>query len=415
MTVFKQYNSSTSQWETILVGDQGPTGATGANGTTGATGSTGPAGPTGDTGVAIQGTAPTSTDVLWADTSVTGVAVVPTGGSTGQVLSKNSNTDYDVVWAGPTTGFRNVLINGGFDVWQRGTSATMVAVEANSFLADRWSSYRDVAGSTISRVSAGLDGFQYAMRLQRNSGNTATNTMYVGTSFETSTATKLANKVVTLSFYARAGANYSATTNNFTVVLARGTGTEKNGLYNAFNTFTTLVQTQQPITTSWQRYSFTSTMSATVSQLLVQFAFSPNGTAGANDFVEFTGVQLEEGAVATPFEQRPYDVELALCQRYFERQIGMFNLGYTQFNTAVYSGRIPLRTTKPMRSTVSVAAIVNGNVYDTVSTTTTAVGSWTFGDQTTQGAIGVTNSGFTASNGVLLRNSGSTFDFSAEL
>jgi hypothetical protein len=47
----------------------------------------------------IQNTAPANTSVLWADTSVTGVGVVPVGGTTGQVLSKGSNTSYDAVWA----------------------------------------------------------------------------------------------------------------------------------------------------------------------------------------------------------------------------------------------------------------------------------------------------------------------------
>jgi hypothetical protein len=51
----------------------------------------------------IQGTAPANTSVLWADTSVTGVGVVPVGGTTGQVLSKGSNTSYDAVWANVVT------------------------------------------------------------------------------------------------------------------------------------------------------------------------------------------------------------------------------------------------------------------------------------------------------------------------
>ena len=54
---------------------------------------------TGPAGIAIQNTAPSSTSILWADTSVTGVGVVPVGGTTGQVLSKGSNTSYDAVWA----------------------------------------------------------------------------------------------------------------------------------------------------------------------------------------------------------------------------------------------------------------------------------------------------------------------------
>lgn len=57
----------------------------------------------GPAGVAIQETAPATTDVLWADTSITGTAVIPLGGSTGQVLAKSSATDYDTAWATPVT------------------------------------------------------------------------------------------------------------------------------------------------------------------------------------------------------------------------------------------------------------------------------------------------------------------------
>ena len=51
----------------------------------------------------VQNTAPANTTILWADTSVTGVGVVPVGGTTGQVLSKTSNTNYDASWATAVT------------------------------------------------------------------------------------------------------------------------------------------------------------------------------------------------------------------------------------------------------------------------------------------------------------------------
>ncbi len=57
----------------------------------------------GPAGVAIQGTAPATTDVLWADTSDTGLVIVPAGGTTGQVLAKSSSADYATAWATPVT------------------------------------------------------------------------------------------------------------------------------------------------------------------------------------------------------------------------------------------------------------------------------------------------------------------------
>jgi hypothetical protein len=217
-------------------------------------------------------------------------------------------------------GFRNVIINGGFDVWQRGTSATIPSTVGTAFQADRWSAYRGVGGSTQSRVSADLDGFQYALRLQRNSGDTSTSQIYVGTSMETSSATKLANKTVTVSFYARAGANYSAAANYIRLLVLTGTGTEANGVYAGYTNPNQVINTTAPtLTTSWQRFTYSAVMPSVVTQLCVQLSYVPSGTAGAADYVDITGVQLEQNYQPTPFEQRPIGIELYLCMRYFQK------------------------------------------------------------------------------------------------
>jgi hypothetical protein len=157
------------------------------------------------------------------------------------------------------------------------------------------------------------------MRVQRDSGNTSVFRQYIGTSLETSTATKLANKPVVLSFYARAGANYSSASNGLNVLLSSGTGTEANGVHVNFTSSTSVISTVATLTTSYQRFTYYGIMPATSSQLLVQFDFAGVGTAGAADYFEITGVQLEQNYQPTPFEQRPIGVELALCQRYYWR------------------------------------------------------------------------------------------------
>jgi len=217
-------------------------------------------------------------------------------------------------------GFRNVLINGGMDVWQRGTTAAIPSSPSTSYLADRWSGYRGTTGSTQSRVTSGLDGFQYALRIQRDSGNTGTGVIYMNQSIETNTMMKLANKQVTLSFYARAGANYSASSSLFGARVVAGTGTDINIIYTGVTGGTEPVSTTPVLTTSWQRFTATGLIPSGTTAGGVYFFFTPTGTAGANDYVDITGVQLEQNYQPTPFEQRPIGIELALCQRYYFRQ-----------------------------------------------------------------------------------------------
>jgi hypothetical protein len=47
------------------------------------------------------------------------------------------------------------------------------------------------------------------------------------------------------------------------------------------------------------------------------FIWSDVTDTTAGDFLYLAGVQLEAGAVATPFERRPFGTELQLCQRYY--------------------------------------------------------------------------------------------------
>ena len=277
-------------------------------------------------------------------------------------------------------GFRNVLINGGFDVWQRGTSTAFTSTPSTSFLADRWSGYRNTTGSTQSQISAGLDGFQYALRMQRDSGNTSASIIYIGQSLETSTATKLANKPVVLSFYARAGANYSSASNALRVLLYNGTGTEANGVHVAFTSATNVISTTATLTTSWQRFTYYAVMPATSSQLTVQLDWTPSGTAGANDYVDITGVQLEQNYQPTPFEQRPFGVELALCQRYYERitattsslyeTIGIGGWGSSTQFACTYYYFTPKRVKPSVFSTTQIDCLYHGVAWQAVTSVT---------------------------------------------
>jgi hypothetical protein len=125
---------------------------------------------------------------------------------------------------------------------------------------------------------------------------------------------------MTISFYARAGANYSAASSNLGVRLFTGTGTDQP--LQSFTGFATAVNSTATLTTSWARYSYTITLGSTVTEFGLNFNFVPVGTAGAADYFDVTGVQIELGSVATTFKRASGGTiqgELAACQRYFEK------------------------------------------------------------------------------------------------
>jgi len=213
---------------------------------------------------------------------------------------------------------KNFVINGGMDIWQRGTSFAPSASTVSTYTADRWIHFRGglVLGSTIAQVASGLTGFNYAMRVQRNSGNTSTQSLQISTSIETQNSLPMAGQTVNFSFWARAGANYSGST--LGAVLQYGTGTDQL-ISNGFTGATTISTSNSALTTSWQRFTYSATVASTATQLGCYFSFTPTGTAGANDYYDITGVQLEIAPQATPFSRAGGSIggELALCQRYF--------------------------------------------------------------------------------------------------
>ena len=110
----------------------------------------------------------------------------------------------------PAVGFRNRIINGDMRIWQRGTTFSN-PTSTNFYTADRWGCNRssDVSGATVSRGISGLSGFEYSLKLQRTAGNTATNGLFLFYSNESTNTYDLAGSQVTLSFWAKTGANYS--------------------------------------------------------------------------------------------------------------------------------------------------------------------------------------------------------------
>jgi hypothetical protein len=218
------------------------------------------------------------------------------------------------------TQFRNRLINGDFRIMQRGTPAANISGGgAKVYTFDRWwFTQNSTASNSVQQLtSPGVGDFQYAARLQRPLNSTTTQTYVLGQALESQDSAPLKGQSLTVSFWLRAGANLSSTVQ---LVVSSGTGTDQDAILVPGGSWTGqsnfMLQTMTPSTT-WQYYTFTATAPANCNQLCVWFIKSHAGTAGAADYVDIAGVQLEKGTVATPFELRPLSVELQLSQRYY--------------------------------------------------------------------------------------------------
>ena len=255
-------------------------------------------------------------------------------GNNGETLVADSSTSTGLRYQGTQAAGRNAIINGGFDIWQRGTS---VAVGATGYTADRYflQAYNSM---TVSRQATGdttnLPFITYAGRVQRDSGTSGVNFVYFTQSVESLNSRQFAGRTVTFSFYARKGANYSSASSAFSGEVLSGTGTDQSVL--SFTGSTSVVSTVGTLTTTWQRFTFTGAVPSTSNQLGFYIGYTPVGTAGANDYFEITGIQLEVGSVATQFSRAGGTIqgELSACQRYYWRSTtsttGSHGIGATQ-------------------------------------------------------------------------------------
>jgi len=289
---------------------------------------------------------------------------------------------------------KNAILNGAFDFWQRGTSFT--SGTNAQYLADRWCGWGGWGSSTsysVSRQSTGLTNLPIAARIQRIAGQTNTTNPLFGQSLESANSIPFAGQTVTLSFYARAGSNFSASGNALGVNLISSTGTDQNIATSYSPQYNAIGQTPT-LTTSWQRFTYTGTFTTNTTEFAVQFNYLPTGTAGTNDYFDITGVQVELGGAATVFSRAggTYGGELALCQRY-AYQMPQSTVGFA-VSSSVITFFVPhpqiMRTT-PTATFLNTSVNVDNGLTNFTSSGSTMNGSSAY----TTGGSRVFMTGFT--------------------
>ena len=145
-------------------------------------------------------------------------------------------------------------------------------------------------------------------------------------------------------------------------------------------------------------------------------ATSVVGTNGATFYI--TGVQLEVGSVATPFERRPYGTELSLCQRYYAKlgngvQYASIGSGFTGTSTRALV-TVPLHTVMRASPTASISNMAIGDWENYTTAVSTISATYATPDSV---LLNITGSGFTAFRPCLfqLNTTAGYADFSSEL
>ena len=201
-------------------------------------------------------------------------------------------------------GRRNILINAGFQISQRGDFTTASSSTNGAYFVDRWLSAQDVITANkqhlynqtitpsitantlkIIATSSGTGNFQISQPIERVNQD-------------------LGNKTLTYSVWVK--------TNNSNVRLR---GIFDDSGWTQFNAVHTGDGTWQKLSTT---FTTGPTRSAGHYQVQVLAYDGGNVSISSGDYIEIAQPQVEIGSVATPFEHRSYGEELALCQRYYQ-------------------------------------------------------------------------------------------------
>lgn len=309
-------------------------------------------------------------------------------GGTGNSTIQEVNNAFE--WSNP-----NLLINGDFQVWQRGDRFTGIG---KIFTADRWfiPFINNDSGNKVEKVKNTSEcSSMYAMRLTRQNTSGKVQiyqpienySMYEG-------------KKLTISFYVRA-----VGTPKF---IGYRVGQNQNGGLTP--------------TTSWQRVSKTVeaahfTADTSCGGFLIYT--TGDGLFSANSGIEITGLKVELGGVATPFITRTYQEELALCQRYFYNPLYLAG-GYpylTELCTTTNGGAFRIQFPVPMRILPTLLGDFSNLYIKNNVGSTTAITAIKRGDGTnvTVGATATTAGTFTANQFYYLQYRGTSPNYTSIL
>lgn len=231
-------------------------------------------------------------------------------GSDGQLLTADSTEATGLKWSYPQ---QNRLINGNFDIWQRGLnsnlSSGLLQFTSTGYTADRWHFTR--TNATLSQIDSGLpNNSVFGARITLiGSGGSGQLTQ----AFEESDCTFMKGRDMTLSLLLKKSPGF---TDGVDIKIQKNStaNTQTGGSWSDIESKT--ISGGDISDSEWNKFSLTATIpdDSTANGIRVLIV---NQTAQSSGYFEISQVQFSEGV--THFIPRRYYSELLLCQRYYYR------------------------------------------------------------------------------------------------
>jgi hypothetical protein len=240
---------------------------------------------------------------------------------------------------------RNRILNGGMDIWQRGTSFS-----ATGYTADRWNA--TVAGTTTFSQETSIvpSGAQYALKWTTGASSSYGQLRQF---IEQLNVIPLRGQTVTASVYVRSGGTF---TGNIVFEIGYNTSTDASGAgWSVISTTTSGTINSSSYT------QIKTTFTVPSNAVGLYFGIVPDTVQSSGAIVYQSLAQLEPGSVATPFERRSYGAELALCQRYYQRlDIPLYGSYSSSTSRAIWNFKVTMRAVPTIVSTGSSGTVGAG-------------------------------------------------------
>ena len=289
-------------------------------------------------------------------------------------------------------GRKNLIINGAMRVAQRSTSST----GSGDYVLDRF--YQDYNGGTVTYAQSSLSssdtpyshGFRKSIKLTNTSTGSDAANNYVRFQ-QRIEAQNLSNSgwnytsdtsFVTLSFWAKSSlaGTYTISLKNIESSASEDYAFEFTLTANTWKKVTHAIKGNSEIVfdndsgeglrVEW--FPYLGTTFTTSSKTLETWGaylssaqgkdYGQNWSATASATFEVTGVQLEVGDRATPFEHRSFDEDLILCQRYYQ-ELPIKDRTFVQYSSTDYAYGGNINYWQPMRAAPTVTGGANADVY----------------------------------------------------